>query len=56
MKPSDRIEEIYKTKGSITTYDQDYINAQVLNWLNSITEYLDEEWEKKQNTKEEPKD
>ena len=42
MKPSERIEEIYKTKGTLSTDNQDYINQQIKNYLNSIIEYLDE--------------
>ena len=46
QKPSDAIEEIYKTKLPILGLERD-LDMQILrNYLNSVIEYLDECWEK----------
>lgn len=47
-KPSERIEEIYNSKLKIFVANDDIRNVgmQAEVWLNSIGEYLDEEYEK----------
>jgi len=49
MKPSERIEEIYNSKTKIFVNNDELYNLKIQceRYVNSILEYLDEEYEKK---------